>query len=92
MTARLAIPAAALALTACGMSSFPNREKQIKPGMSADQVTAVLGRPASIEHSESPDQTSAATFIITRPRTAKAASSSSITPCSRPSFVSKAKA
>jgi hypothetical protein len=49
--------AAALPLTACSSAVTPDKIAQIKPAMTADQVEAILGRPASIEQSETADQT-----------------------------------
>jgi hypothetical protein len=48
---------AALALTACSSAVTPDKMAQIKPAMNAGQVEAILGRPASIEQSETADQT-----------------------------------
>jgi SmpA / OmlA family len=57
LLSRLALAGIPLALCAC--SSGPTAEKmaQIKPGMTPEQVQAILGRPASIEQSETADQT-----------------------------------
>jgi hypothetical protein len=43
-------------LAACS-GATPDKLSEIKPGMSPDQVQAILGRPARIEQSESPDKT-----------------------------------
>jgi hypothetical protein len=47
----------AFALAACSSAVTPDKMAQIKPAMKADQVEAILGRPASIEQSETADQT-----------------------------------
>ena len=47
----------AFALTACSSAVSPTKMNQVKPGMKADQVEAVLGRPAHIDQSETTDQT-----------------------------------
>jgi hypothetical protein len=47
----------AFALTACSSAVTPDKMALIKPAMKADQVEAILGRPASIEQSETADQT-----------------------------------
>jgi hypothetical protein len=47
----------ALVLTACSSAVTPDKIAQIKPAMNATQVEAILGRPASIEQSETADQT-----------------------------------
>jgi hypothetical protein len=57
MTARFPILGTALALTACSSAVTPEKMAQIKPAMNASQVEAILGQPASIEQSESADQT-----------------------------------
>jgi uncharacterized lipoprotein YmbA len=49
--------AAVLLLTACSSAATSGKMAQIKPAMSLDQVQAILGRPARIEHSQSADQT-----------------------------------
>ena len=54
---RFALMGTALALTACSSSVTPEKMGQIKPGMTPDQVQAILGRPASIEQSATEDQT-----------------------------------
>ena len=48
---------AILTLTACSSAVTPGDMSQIKPGMTSGQVEALLGRPASIEQSETADQT-----------------------------------
>ena len=48
--------AGSCALAACS-GATPDKMGEIKPGMSPDQVQTILGRPASIEQSASPDQT-----------------------------------
>ena len=48
--------AGALALSACS-GVTPDKMSAVKPGMTTDQVQALLGRPASIEQSSSADQT-----------------------------------
>ncbi len=60
MTPRRLLPAAAvlavpLALGGCS-GATPAKMAQVRPGMTADQAQAMLGRPASIEASETPDQ------------------------------------
>jgi hypothetical protein len=57
MMPRLAAAGLCLALCACSSSVTPEKMSQIKPGMKPDEVQAILGRPASIEQSESADQT-----------------------------------
>ena len=57
MTSRFALMGTALALSACSSAVTPEKMAQIKPGMTPDQVQALLGRPASIEQSETEDQT-----------------------------------
>jgi hypothetical protein len=57
MISRLPILGAALALCACSSAVTPDKMAQIKPAMNAGQVEAILGRPASIEQSETADQT-----------------------------------
>ena len=47
----------AFALAACSSAVTPDKMAQIKPAMKADQVEAILGRPASIEQSETANQT-----------------------------------
>ena len=42
----------AFTLTACGTCGLPNTMAQIKPGMKTEQVETILGRPASMEQSE----------------------------------------
>ena len=54
---RLSLAAAAfgsvvLALAACSSSVTPKKISQIKPAMKPSEVEAILGQPASIEHSE----------------------------------------
>jgi hypothetical protein len=56
MISRLPTLGAALALTACSSAVTPGKMAQIKPAMKADQVEAILGRPAIIEQSETADQ------------------------------------
>jgi hypothetical protein len=41
-----------LLVTACASSVSAQKMAQIKPGMNADQVEAILGRPAHIDQSE----------------------------------------
>jgi hypothetical protein len=58
MITKLPMLGSVLALTACGTCGFPESNlAKIKPGMTSTQVEAILGRPASIEQSETPDQT-----------------------------------
>ena len=57
MTSRFALMGTALALSACSSAVTPEKMAQVKPGMTPDQVQALLGRPASIEQSETEDQT-----------------------------------
>ena len=47
----------ALALCACSSAVTPDKIARIKPAMNQEQVEAILGRPASIEQSETADQT-----------------------------------
>ena len=47
-----ALVAAVLALTACSSSVTPEKISRIKPAMKPDEVEAILGPPASIEHAE----------------------------------------
>jgi hypothetical protein len=47
----------ALALAACSSGATADKINQVKPGMTSAQVEAILGRPASIEQSETSDQT-----------------------------------
>ena len=56
MIARLLIPGAALALTACSSAVTPDKMAQIKPAMKPADVEAILGRPVRIEQSETADQ------------------------------------
>jgi len=54
---RLMVPAGvALAFTACSSGVTPDKMSLVKPAMKADQVEAILGRPARIEQSETADQ------------------------------------
>jgi hypothetical protein len=57
MTSRFALVGTGLALSACSSGVTPEEMAQIKPGMKAEQVQALLGQPASIQQSESTDQT-----------------------------------
>ena len=57
MTPRLALMGTALALSACSSAVTPEKISQVKPGMTPDQAQAILGRPASVEQSETEDQT-----------------------------------
>ncbi|HUB66258.1 MAG TPA: hypothetical protein VL981_02080 [Candidatus Methylacidiphilales bacterium] len=43
---------ALLFLTACSSAVTPEKISQIKPAMKPDEVKAILGQPASIEHAE----------------------------------------
>ena len=52
-----ALLGSAFALAACSSAVTPDKIAQIKPAMSASQVEAILGRPASIEQSETSDRT-----------------------------------
>ena len=56
MNSRLSLISTAIALTACSSGVTPDQMAQIKPAMNASQVEAILGRPASIEQSETADQ------------------------------------
>jgi SmpA / OmlA family len=57
MILRLPILGSALALTACSSAVTPDKIAEIKPAMNTSQVEAILGRPTSIEQSETADQT-----------------------------------
>jgi len=57
MTPRLALIGIPLALSACSSALAPDKIAQVKPGMTPDQVQALLGRPASIEQSQTDDGT-----------------------------------
>ncbi len=57
MSRRLVLMGIPLALCACSSAVTPEKMSQVKPGMSPDQVQAILGRPVSIEQSETDDQT-----------------------------------
>ena len=57
MISRLPLLGIAFALAACSSSVTPDKMALIKPAMSTGQVEAILGRPASIEQSETADQT-----------------------------------
>lgn len=57
MMQRYALMGTALALSACSSAVTPEKISQVKPGMTSDQVQALLGRPASIEQSQTDDQT-----------------------------------
>jgi len=57
MTPRFALMGTALALSACSSAVTPEKMSQVKPGMTPDQVQALLGRPSSIEQAEPVDQT-----------------------------------
>jgi hypothetical protein len=60
MISKVLILAGLLCLSACVIVLVmlaPDRLTRVKPGMSADQVEAIMGRPASIEQSETADQT-----------------------------------
>jgi hypothetical protein len=54
---RYSLGVAALVLTGCSSAVTPDKMAQIKPAMNPSQVEAILGRPASIEQSETADQT-----------------------------------
>ncbi len=47
----------AFALAACSSAVTPDKMAQIKPAMNTDQVEVILGRPATIDQSETADQT-----------------------------------
>ncbi len=54
---KTALPLAAVCvavalLTACSSAVTADKISQIKPAMKIDQVEAILGQPASIEHAE----------------------------------------
>ena len=57
MTQRFALMGTALALSACSSAVTPEKIGQVKPGMTPEQVQVLLGRPASIEQSQTDDQT-----------------------------------
>ncbi|HEX4139252.1 MAG TPA: outer membrane protein assembly factor BamE [Candidatus Methylacidiphilales bacterium] len=57
MNSRFALMGTAFALSACSSAVTPEKMSQVKPGMTPDQVQALLGRPASIEQSETDDKT-----------------------------------
>ena len=57
MKNKFAIFLALVALTACSSAVTPDKMAQVKPGMSSDQVELLLGRPATIDQSQSADQT-----------------------------------
>jgi hypothetical protein len=57
MTYRFALLGTALALSACSSALSPEKMAQVKRGMTPAQVEAILGKPATIEQSESTDQT-----------------------------------
>ena len=52
-----AVPGGILLLSACSSGVTPQEISQIKPAMKADQVEAILGRPAHIDHAETPGLT-----------------------------------
>ena len=52
MIPRVALVGTGLALSACSSGITPGQMAQIKPGMKAEQVQAILGQPASIQHAE----------------------------------------
>lgn len=56
MTPRFALMGTAFALSACSSAVTPEKIAQVKPGMTPDQVQALLGKPARIEQSETQDQ------------------------------------
>ena len=45
------------ALAACSSAVTPDKMSLIRPAMSQDQVEAILGHPATIDQSETADQT-----------------------------------
>ena len=51
------IAAAAIVVTACSTCGIENEMGLIKRGMKADQVEAILGRPARIDETQTADQT-----------------------------------
>jgi hypothetical protein len=53
---RLMLLPAALVFTACSSAVNAGKMALIKPAMTPDQVEAILGRPASIDQSETADQ------------------------------------
>jgi hypothetical protein len=60
MIIRTVILAGLLCVSVCAIALVllaPDRLTRIKPDMSADQVETIMGRPASIEQSETSDQT-----------------------------------
>jgi len=50
------LSATAFSLAACSSAVTPEKLAMIKPNMTPSQVEAILGRPTSIEQSESLDQ------------------------------------
>ena len=57
MKNKSAIFLALAALTACSSAVTHDKMALVKPGMSSDQVELLLGRPATIDQSQSADQT-----------------------------------
>ena len=60
MTSRTMILAGLLCLCVCVAALVlmtPDRLTRVKAGMTSDQVEAIMGRPVSIDQSESADQT-----------------------------------
>ena len=51
------VVAAALGIWIYSSAITPNKMAQVQPGMKAEQVVVILGSPASVEHSETTDQT-----------------------------------
>ncbi len=47
----------ALGLVACSSAVTPEKIAQVKPAMTSAEVETILGRPATIEQSETSDQT-----------------------------------
>jgi hypothetical protein len=57
MMSRFALIGTGLALSACSSAVTPGKMAEIKPGMTPEQVGAMIGKPATIEQSETSDQT-----------------------------------
>jgi hypothetical protein len=54
---RSLLAAVALTITACSTCGIENEMSLVKPGMKADQVEKILGRPARIDETQTADQT-----------------------------------
>jgi hypothetical protein len=57
MISRVVLVGTGVALSACSSAVTPGKMAEIKPGMKPEQVEAILGRPATIDQSETSDQT-----------------------------------